>query len=78
MERENVIKALKICRKHGRLGGLDCRGRYETFDSFKTVYKVNDYRSDCPYGKCETGCVVTLADDILQLLSDDPRIEHGN
>lgn len=55
-DREKVIKGLEICAEKGAWHGLDC--------SMNKAYK------DCPYYLCETGCVVTIARDALELLKE--------
>lgn len=63
-----VIAGLEHCRKYGALGGNDCSGHYEfTFNMFD-IERVGEHRHDCPYGKCKTGCVVTLVEDAVELL----------
>lgn len=70
-DREKVIKGLEFCTQHGSMCGSDCNGHYERYTDDGYVSKlVNEYRSKCPYGKCETGCVKTLAKDALELLKE--------
>ena len=68
---EKVKKGLEHCRKYGTLGGQDCNGHYERYTEDGCAIKlVDEHRSQCPYGKCKTGCVVTLVDDALALLKE--------
>ena len=68
-EREKVIKGLECCTQHGSMCGLDCNGHYEYSEpDHKRIVLVGNYRESCSYGKCETGCVKTLARDALALL----------
>ena len=67
-DRENVIRGIEHCKKYGALAWKDCNGHYEYTDDLSDIIKVNEHRHDCPYGKCKTGCVVTLVDDALELL----------
>ena len=53
---DKVIKGLEICSEHGSWHGCDC--------------ELNEAYKDCPYRGCETGCVVTIAKDALQLLKE--------
>ena len=70
-DRERVIKGLEFCTQHGSMCGSDCNGHYERYTDDGYVIKlVNEYRSKCPYGKCKTGCVKTLAKDALELLKE--------
>ena len=68
MSEENVLKALEHCRKYGSLCGQDCSGHYEYTDDLEDIIRANNHRADCPYGKCKTGCVVTLIDDVIDIL----------
>lgn len=73
-DREKVIKGLECCTQHGSMCGSDCDGYYERYINNGYVIKlVNEYRSKCPYGKCETGCVKTLAKDALELLKEQEK-----
>lgn len=66
---EKVIKALECCTQHGSMCGSDCNGHYEYSEpDHKHIVLVGNYRELCPYGKCETGCVKTLARDALAML----------
>lgn len=66
---EKIVKALECCTQHGSMCGLDCNGHYEYSEpDHKHIVLVGNYRESCPYGKCETGCVKTLACDALALL----------
>lgn len=56
MDREKVIKGLEICSEHGSWHGLNCED--------------NEACKNCPYRRCETGCVVTIAKDALALLKE--------
>lgn len=76
IDREKVINGLKVCTQHGSMCGSDCNGHYERYTDDGYVIKlVNEYRSKCPYGKCETGCVKTLAKDALELLEEQEPIQ---
>ena len=80
IDREKVIKGLEHCRQYGTLCGKDCSGIYSYTDNFEDIVKSSEHRHDCPYGKCKTGCVVTLVDDAIILLKeqkkpDPPRCE---
>lgn len=75
-DREKVIKGLECCTQHGSMCGSDCNGHYERYTDDGYVIKlVNEYRSECPYGKCETGCVKTLAKDALELVKEQEPVE---
>ena len=65
-----VIAGLEHCRKYGALGGNDCSGHYEFTFNMLDIERVGEYRHDCPYGKCKTGCVVTLVEDAVELLKE--------
>lgn len=66
---DKVIAGLEHCRKYGTLGGHDCSGHYERYtDDGYAIKLVGEHRHDCPYGKCKTGCVVTLVEDAVALL----------
>lgn len=72
---DKVIEGLKFCTQHGPMCGSDCNGHYERYTDDGYVIKlVDEYRSKCPYGKCETGCVKTLAKDALELLKEQEAI----
>lgn len=64
---ESIIKGLECCTSHGDMCGSDCNGFY-MYDENQNIIKEHEYRSQCPYGKCKTGCVITLAKDALTLL----------
>lgn len=69
MNREKVIKGLECCTQHGRMCGRDCNGHWGWTDGSHTGMELlGEYRTKCPYGNCETGCVKTLAKDTLALL----------
>ena len=53
---EKVIKGLEICSEHGSWHGLNCED--------------NEAYKDCPYRGCETGCVITIAKDAIELLKE--------
>lgn len=72
---EKVISGLKHCRKYGTLCGLDCNGHYEYTDNLQDIIKANNHRKDCPYGRCRTGCVVTLVDDATALLKAQEAVK---
>jgi hypothetical protein len=75
-DREKTVKGLEFCTQHGSMCGNDCNGHYERYTDDGYVIKlVNEYRSKCPYGKCETGCVKTLAKDALELLKEQEPIK---
>lgn len=63
-----TINGLEFCKAHGRFGGRDCFGHYEKVG--ESIERVDDYRKSCPYGNCETGCVITLATDAIELLKE--------
>lgn len=73
-----VISGLEHCRKYGALGGNDCSGHYMLTDEFD-ITRLEEHRHDCPYGKCKTGCVVTLVEDAVELLKkhNRPDCEHA-
>lgn len=74
-DREKVIKGLEHCRQYGTLCGKDCSGVFSYTDNYEDIVKSGEHRHDCPYGKCKTGCVVTLVDDALALLKEqEPRV----
>lgn len=64
-----VIASLEHCRKYGSLGGNDCFGHYVWTDE-RDITRLEEHRHDCPYGKCKTGCVVTLVEDAVELLKE--------
>lgn len=70
MDREKVIKGFTVCSEHGSLNGEDCHGHYEYTDNLADIIKANDYSKQCPYNGCKTGCVKTLAKDVLVLLKE--------
>ena len=70
MNREKVIKGFTVCSEHGLLNGEDCHGHYEYTDNLADIIKANDYSKQCPYNGCKTGCVKTLAKDVLTLLKE--------
>ena len=67
-----AIAGLEHCRKYGSLGGNDCSGHYEWTDwkDEMDITRLEEHRHDCPYGKCKTGCVVTLVEDATELLKE--------
>lgn len=68
---EKVIKGLECCTQHGSMCGRDCSGHWGwTDDSHTGMELVDEYRTKCPYGNCETGCVKTLAKDALAILKE--------
>ena len=69
-ELEKVIETLEQCKKYGSLGGLDCSGHYEYTDGLQNIIRVNNYRMNCSYRFCKTGCVKTLISDALDLLKE--------
>lgn len=58
-DRTKVIKGLEICSEHGSWHGLDC--------------EHNEAYKDCPYRGCETGCIVTIAKDAIELLKEQEK-----
>lgn len=64
-----AIAGLEHCRKYGSLGGNDCSGHYAWIDEVH-ITRTEEHRHDCPYGKCKTGCVVTLVEDAVELLKE--------
>lgn len=76
MDREKVIKGLECCTQHGSMSGRDCNGHWGWTDGSHTGMELLDeYRTKCPYGNCETGCVKTLTKDALALLkAQEPRV----
>jgi hypothetical protein len=73
-DREKIVTALEHCRQYGALCGKDCSGIFTYMDNGKNIVKANEYRYDCPYGKCKTGCVVTLIDDTIALLKEQQSL----
>lgn len=68
---EKVIKGLECCTQHGGMCGHSCNGHWTFTDDTHTSLKlVDEYRTKCPYGNCETGCITTLAKDALALLKE--------
>lgn len=65
-----VIKGFTICSEHGWFTGEDCHGHYEYTDNLADIIKANDYSKQCPYNGCNTGCIKTLAKDVLSLLKE--------
>ena len=66
---EKVINGLECCTQHGSMCGRDCNGYWGWTDGSHTGMEIlGEYRTKCPYGNCETGCVKTLAKDALALL----------
>ena len=74
MDREKVIEGFTICSEYGLLTGEDCHGHYEFTDNLMDIIKVNDYSKQCPYNGCNTGCVKTLAKDVLALLNEQQSL----
>lgn len=74
MDREKVIKGFTVCSEHGLLNGEDCHGHYEYTDNLADIIKANDYSKQCPYNGCKTGCVKTLARDVLSLLKEQEAV----
>lgn len=74
--REKVIKGLECCTQHGSMCGRNCNGHWGWTDGSHTGMELlGEYRTKCPYGNCETGCVKTLAKDALALLREqEPRM----
>lgn len=69
IDREKVLKGLEYCTQYGYLCGRDCHGHWGWTDSSHTGMELLDeYRTKCPYGNCETGCVKTLAKDAFALM----------
>ena len=76
IDREKIIKALECCTQYGCMCGLDCNGHWGWADDSHTDMELlNEYRTKCPYGNCETGCVKTLAMDALALLKAQEPVE---
>ena len=73
-DREKIIKGLEHCRRYGTLCGMDCSGIFTYEDNLQDIIKKSEHRHDCPYGKSKTGCVVTLVDDAIALLKEQPEI----
>lgn len=71
--KEKVIKGLECCTKYGLMCGLHCDG-YEGWTNGEIV-RFDDHSAECPYLKCETGCVITLARDALELLKEQDAIK---
>ncbi len=73
---EKVLKGLECCTQHGSMCGRDCNGHWGWTDGSHTGMELlGEYRTKCPYGNCETGCVKTLAKDALALLeTQQPRV----
>ena len=67
---QKVIDGLEICSQHGSLTGLNCSGYFQYNKEHTDIERVNRYRDSCPYGECESGCVVTLAKDALAILKE--------
>ena len=77
-ELDKVIGGLEFCKQYGRLGGHDCNGHYERYtEDGQALALVGEYRSKCPYGKCTTGCVVTLTSDAYELLNEYKAIKES-
>jgi hypothetical protein len=53
---EKTLRGLEICSEYGSWHGLDC--------------ELNEAYRDCPYRGCETGCIVTIAKDAIELLKE--------
>lgn len=80
IDKDNIVRALNLCLNHGTLGGTSCRGYWKWADDHKDIVAVDDYHKECPYDKCETGCVVTLIKDTIELieqLSELSEPRHG-
>ena len=77
-EINDVINRLEFCKKYGRLGGHDCNGHYERYtEDGQAIALVDEHRSECHYGKCKTGCIVTMVDDIIAVLKEqNPKQGH--
>ena len=68
---EKVIRGLECCTQHGSMCGRNCSGHWDWTDNSRTSMDlVDEYRTKCPYGNCETGCVKTLAKDALAILKE--------
>lgn len=68
---KKTISGLEFCKQYGSLGGHDCNGHYERYtEDGQAIALVGEHRSQCPYGKCTTGCIVTMIQDALDLLKD--------
>ena len=77
-DREKVIKGLECCTQHGSMCGCDCNGHWGWTDGSHTgIELLDEYRTKCPYGNCETGCVKTLTKDALTLLKAQEPVRHG-
>ena len=51
------------------MGGSDCHGHYERYtEDGRAIALVGEHRKECPYGKCDTGCIVTMVGDAIALL----------
>ena len=73
---DRVINALECCTQHGSMCGLDCSGHWGWSDDSHTgMDLVDEYRTKCPYGNCETGCVKTLAQDAIAMLRAQEPVE---
>ena len=70
----SVIEGLRYCLEHGTLGGQSCRGHYVwASDEHKEIVSVDSYHDGCPYHDCETGCIVTLCRDAVELLEQQEQ-----
>lgn len=72
MTNKEIADTIAFCLEHGSMGGHDCNGIF-TYQG-KEIVKEGEYRSKCPNGKCETGCVVTTLLESLAYLSDEPYL----
>ena len=72
MTRQEIADTIDFCLKHGTMGGNDCFGLYTAHGN--EIVKEGDYRSKCPNGRCETGCVVTAISESLAFLRETPYL----
>ena len=76
-ELKTIIEGLEHCRKYGTLSGQNCNGHYERYtEDGQTIALVDEHRTQCPYGDCKTGCLVTLIDDALKLLKEQAKTKE--
>lgn len=72
MTKQEVADTIAFCLEHGSMGGCDCFGYYAK--EGRKIVKKDEFRSKCPNGRCNTGCVVTTLREALGYLRDTPEL----
>lgn len=72
MTRQEIADTIAFCLAYGSMGGHNCDGYYTWTDG--DIVKYGEYRSKCPNGKCEIGCVVSPLYEAIKYLREEPYL----